>query len=126
MIRVVAAKGLAVCEHRGLQFSIAWEMLEDPSRLREALAQSAPGLAHRLSLRVQGRQAEPPPPNGALSFPESGAYRLEDGGRAGLLLTWVFGARVYQALVQGPAGDLGLARQFHEGLSHPGVGDRPG
>lgn len=126
LIREEGRKGLAVCEHRGLQFSIAWEALDDGSRLREALAQSAPGMAKRLGLKVQGRTTDVDAPHGAVSFPESGAHLMDSDARAALLVTWVRGARVYQALVHGPAGQLGPGRPFHEGLKHLGSAKRPG
>jgi len=121
LIREEGSRGLAVCEHRSLQFSLAWEALDDGSRLREALAQSAPILAKRLNLKVQARPTDIMVPHGAVTFPESGAYRLEGPERVGLLLTWVRGGRVYQALVQTPTGKLEPGRQFFDGIGHLGL-----
>ncbi|MFO1252478.1 MAG: hypothetical protein U1E77_15390 [Inhella sp.] len=111
--------GLAHCEQQGLRFSVAWERLERPEHLQPALAQSAPRLAGRLGLAVQGRDEAASAPAGALAFPESGAYRLQGPQGQAQLLTWVRGMRIYQALVQGKTLDAEAAHEFLQGLQHP-------
>lgn len=121
-VQVRAGAGLAHCDQHGLRFSIAWEQLERPEHLQAALAQSAPRLAGRLGVRVQGREEAVSAPAGALAFPETGAYRLQGEQGQAELLTWVRGMRIYQALVQGARLDGAVVREFQQGLQHP----RPG
>lgn len=121
-IKTEAGAGLAHCEQQGLRFSVAWEHLERPEHLQPALAQSAPRLAGRLGLAVQGRDEATSAPAGALAFPESGVYRLQGPQGQAQLLTWVRGMRIYQALVQGKTLDAEAAHEFQQGLQHPHSG----
>ncbi len=94
--------GLARCEAAGLEFSLSWAELPDPTQAGAALKQMRESLLPKLGGTPEAPQAFVA--RGMTPQPEALTQRIS-GKRSAHLAVFVRGARVYQLLMSGPRVD---------------------
>ena len=104
-----AHMGLARCEAAGLEFSLSWAELPEPTQAGPALKQMRESLLSKLG----GSAGVPQPFAAKGTTPQAESLTQTIGGeRPARLAVFARGARVYQLLMSGPRADAAAWEAF--------------